>query len=190
MAGKIILVTGGARSGKSLFAENYAKKVGTKVAYIATAQVFDEEMRYRIELHKKRRPNEWCTFESPFDAEEAMKKAAACADTILFDCLTIYTSNMLLQYSEQYDHPGRYEKIMKKTDLLLESAASSSSTVIFVTNEVGQGIVPENELAREYRDLAGLVNQKVANQANEIYLSVCGIAVDIRKLATEIGKKE
>lgn len=188
MAGKIILITGGARSGKSVFAENYAKKMGTKVAYIATAQIFDEEMRYRIELHKKRRPESWLTFEAPLDAEEAMKKAVACADTVLFDCLTIYTSNMLLNYSEQGNHAALYDKIMEKIDLLLNSAALSSAIVIFVTNEVGQGIVPDNALAREYRDIAGIVNQKVAAKADEVYLSVSGIAVDIKKLATETKK--
>lgn len=185
MAGKIVLVTGGARSGKSLFAENYANKVGKSIAYIATAQIFDDEMRYRVALHKKRRPENWRTFEAPFDAEEAMKEAVACNDTVLFDCLTIYTSNMLLAYGEGDDYAGRYEKIMDKIQQLLESADSGSATVIFVTNEVGQGIVPDNALAREYRDLAGLVNQKVASRAAEVYLSVSGIAVDIKKLAAQ-----
>lgn len=185
MDGKIILVTGGARSGKSLFAESYAKKIGTKIAYIATAQIFDEEMRDRIELHKKRRPESWRTFEAPLDAEEAMKKAVASSDTVLFDCLTIYTSNMLLNYSEQRNQAALYDRIMKKIDLLLESAVSSSAVVIFVTNEVGQGIVPDNALARQYRDIAGIVNQKVAARAEEVYLSVSGIAVDIKKLAVE-----
>ena len=189
MAGKIVLVTGGARSGKSLFAEKYAKEVGKKVAYIATAQIYDEEMRYRIELHKKRRPDDWRTFEAPFEAEEAMKEALTAADAVLFDCLTIYTSNMLLKFGEQYDHIGRYDQIMAKIDKLLDSAALGSATVIFVTNEVGMGIVSDNALAREYRDIAGIVNQKVAARADEVYLSVSGIAVEIKKLAVNIGKK-
>ena len=93
MTGKIILVTGGARSGKSAFAEKLAAK-GKKVAYIATAQIFDNEMAFRVKLHKKRRPVNWQTFEAPFNAEDAIMQAAADNDVILFDCITLYISNI------------------------------------------------------------------------------------------------
>ena len=93
--GEIILVTGGARSGKSAFAERYVATHGRRIAYIATAQVLDDEMRYRVELHKRRRPETWRTYEAPFAAEQAIAKAASDRDTILFDCVTIYLSNLL-----------------------------------------------------------------------------------------------
>jgi adenosylcobinamide kinase/adenosylcobinamide-phosphate guanylyltransferase len=189
MAGKIILVTGGARSGKSEFAEQYALMSGKPVAYIATAQIYDEEMRLRVALHRQRRPNNWRTYEAPYFAEKAIDQAVTHADIILFDCLTLYTSNLLLapNVSDNQKERGRY--IAAQIELLLESARSSQATVIFVTNEVGMGVVPENALAREYRDVAGLANQQVAACADEVYLVVSGLAVDIKKLAVNTSKE-
>ena len=189
MIGKIVLVTGGARSGKSVFAEKYAASVGGRVAYIATAQIYDEEMRLRIELHRKRRPDTWETFEAPYRAEQAMAEAVTTANVVLFDCLTVYTSNLLLAAENYKTAEERCCLIMAQIDALLTSASADTGVVIFVTNEVGMGIVPENALAREYRDLAGSVNQKVAEAADEVYLVVCGLAVEIKKLAANLGKE-
>lgn len=186
MAGKIILVTGGARSGKSAFAEQYAAKGGRTVAYIATAQIFDEEMRQRVTLHRRRRPDNWPTFEAPYKAEVAMSQALQSAEAVLFDCLTLYTTNLLLAPDAPVDSEARCQAVLAAIDRLLASARHDSIDVIFVTNEVGLGIVPDNALAREYRDAAGLVNQKVAACADEVYLVVCGLAVELKKLAATL----
>lgn len=183
MGGKIVLVTGGARSGKSTFAEDYASATRKKVAYIATAQIYDEEMQYRVKLHRTRRPLDWITYEAPYDAHVAMGEAIVRADVVLFDCLTLYTSNLLLAETTPRDPGLRYKYVSEQIDKLLCSASKINSVVIFVTNEVGMGIVPDNALAREYRDLAGLVNQKVAARADEVYLVVSGLPVELKRLA-------
>ena len=189
MKGKIVLVTGGARSGKSLFAEKYAIAQGGHMAYIATAQIYDEEMRSRVALHRERRADQWKTFEAPYDAHQAIKIAAKEAGVILFDCLTLYTSNLLLSPSifDQAEDKSHY--ILEQIDKLLNSARATQITVLFVTNEVGMGIVPDNALARQYRDIAGMVNQKVAAYADEVYLVVSGLAIEIKKNAVNINKE-
>ena len=171
--GKIILVTGGARSGKSSFAEKLALKIGGgRAAYIATAQIFDDEMKFRVEVHKSRRGENWKTFEAPFNAEEKILEAAQNFDAILFDCVTFYVSNFLC--AAELD-----DELIEK---LIDAAKSSDATTIFVSNEVGFGIVPENKLARRFRDLAGLANQMLAAQAEKVFLTVAGVAVDLKKL--------
>ena len=180
--GKIILVTGGARSGKSSFAERLALKLGGgKAAYIATAQVFDDEMAYRIKIHKERRGNNWLTFESPFNADKSISFAAKNFNVILFDCVTIYVSNFLCT-TDLDDEVKLYKNLRELIQKLIDAALSSDATIIFVTNEVGYGIVPENKLARRFRDLAGLANQMLALHADKVFLTVAGIAVDIKKL--------
>ena len=182
--GKIVLVTGGARSGKSRFAEQYARNLGNKLAYIATAQVLDDEMADRVKLHQRRRSENWQTFEAAFAAEQAIK-AAADFPVVLFDCLTIYTANLLLA-EQSTDIEARRESVLQQADLVIEAAQASKSTIIFVANEVGMGIVPDNALSREYRDLAGWINQKVAAVSDEVYLVVCGLAVELKKLAQPV----
>ncbi len=187
--GKIILVTGGARSGKSAFAERYAKAHGRKIAYIATAQVYDAEMELRVRLHKSRRPAAWRTYEAPSHADQAFREAASSHDLILFDCLTVYTSNCLLR-AKSASIEERGGEVMREIASLLLAAQEEKATSIFVTNEVGAGIVPENALAREYRDLAGRVNQRFAASAAAVYLVVSGIAVNISELAVHLEKGE
>lgn len=182
---KIVLVTGGARSGKSKFAEQYVANHGKKIAYIATAQIYDDEIKMRVALHRERRPIEWTTYEAPYDAEKAIIAAAKDHDLILFDCLTIYTSNLLLA-TKLTDPKARYNYIQEKIAILLTSAQESKCSIVFVSNEVGMSIVPENALAREYRDLAGCVNQLVASHAEKVYLVVSGIALDVKKIATRL----
>ncbi|MBP2645555.1 MAG: cobU [Firmicutes bacterium] len=182
MAGKIVLVTGGARSGKSTFAERYVAALNTSVAYIATAEVLDEEMVRRVSLHQERRPAEWCTFEAPYDAEVVLKEVGQNTGAVLFDCLTLYISNFLLT-GENLSPGERLRTMKQKIASLVESAKTVSATVVFVTNEVGLGIVPDNVLAREFRDCAGIANQMVAAAADEVYLVVCGLATEIKKNA-------
>lgn len=182
----IVLVTGGARSGKSSFAEKYVAKQGKRIAYIATAMVLDDEMKFRVDLHQKRRPDNWHTFEAPFNAHEAIIKAAADHDAVLFDCMTLYMSNIIFSLPGIEDSALNYSTVREKIELLIEAAQQFSGTVVFVTNEVGSGIVPDNHLAREYRDLAGLANQMVAAAADKVFLVVSGIPVDIKKIAEEL----
>lgn len=189
MNGKIILVTGGARSGKSLFAEQYAIAQGGPMAYIATAQIYDQEMESRVALHRERRADQWQTFEAPYGAHQIIELAAQAAKIILFDCLTLYTSNLLLAPSTADQPEGKNQFILAQIDQLLHSARESQAIVLFVTNEVGMGIVPDNALARQYRDIAGLVNQKVAAYADEVYLVVSGLAVEIKKMAVHVNKE-
>ncbi|MBR6343908.1 MAG: bifunctional adenosylcobinamide kinase/adenosylcobinamide-phosphate guanylyltransferase [Selenomonadaceae bacterium] len=181
--GKIVLVTGGARSGKSRFAESYAAKHGKHVAYIATAQVYDEEMAYRVKLHQRRRPKEWQTFEAPFHAERTLEEAGREHDMILFDCLTLYISNLICAMPTLEDFDRNYQVVREQVELLIAQARKNQGTSVFVTNEVGAGIVPENHLSREYRDLAGISNQLMARAAEEVYLVACGLPVNIKKLA-------
>lgn len=183
--GKIILVTGGARSGKSTFAERYANQYGQRIAYIATAQVYDEEMAYRVKLHQERRPAVWDTYEAPQDAGKVLSMAGKQHDFILFDCLTIYLSNLLCAM-DTLELPVLQTQVRGQIDQLLAAAAAQEATTLFVTNEVGAGIVPENSLARAYRDMAGWMNQWVAERAAQVYLVVCGLPVDIKKAAAAL----
>ena len=187
MTGRIILITGGARSGKSSFAERCAAGADRNVAYIATARTEDDEMRDRICLHRQRRPAHWLTWEAPCAAQTAVEQAGRQADIILFDCLTLYTANLMLAADAPSDREQRHRFVVDDIVRLLDSAKATQKTVIFVTNEVGQGIVPDNPLAREFRDLAGVVNQLAAAAADKVYLTVCGLAVDVKKLSVDAG---
>ena len=184
---KIILVTGGARSGKSTFAERLAMKISdNRKAYIATAQIFDNEMAQRVELHKNRRGEEWITFESPFEAEKIISKIANDFEVILFDCLTIYISNFVCNFESLDDTKKIYSELQSVVEKLIDESKKINGTIIFVTNEVGGGIVPENKLARIFRDCAGIANQMIAKSADKVYLVTAGLAVDIKKLAVNI----
>ncbi|MCR5756916.1 MAG: bifunctional adenosylcobinamide kinase/adenosylcobinamide-phosphate guanylyltransferase [Selenomonas sp.] len=186
MAGKIILVTGGARSGKSTFAEKLAARGKQSVGYIATAQVLDREMGYRVKLHQQRRPDNWQTYEAPFGADKAIAEAATGHKVLLFDCITLYLSNLLcLSPEAELTEEKAYAMLEEQVGKLLAAArqaALQGTTTIFVTNEVGAGIVPENKLARLYRDLSGLANQKLAAAADEVYAVMAGIPVNLKKL--------
>ncbi len=183
---KIVLVTGGARSGKSSFAEKLAMMAGDRVAYVATAEIWDREMAERVELHQNRRPTQWQTYEAPRQAEKAIEAATSHAELILFDCLTVYLSNCLLALPEEDGPHRRQIAVLEAVEQLILAARRFSGTVIFVTNEVGDGIVPDNALAREFRDLAGLANQKAAQAADEVYWVVCGLPVEIKRQALVI----
>lgn len=194
MAGKIILVTGGVRSGKSRFAEELAAKSEKSVGYIATAQIYDEEMGYRVKLHQERRPADWQTYEAPYWADKAIVEAAANHQVLLFDCITMYLSNLLCAVPpEELIEEQLYEEVETQMARLLAAAQQASqqgTTVIFVTNEVGAGIVPENKLARFYRDLSGLANQKIATVADDVYAVMAGIPVNIKRLNAWLAQEK
>lgn len=185
MPGKLVLVTGGARSGKSEFAEKYVLHCAEKCAYIATAEILDEEMAERVRLHQARRPRtRWINFEAPYKAHEVLKEAVKQAEAVLFDCLTLYLSNLLYgKNAPQGTTEEKAQVVKAEIAKLLEAARAGGKVTVFVTNEVGAGIVPDNAIAREYRDIAGWVNQQVAEAADSVFYCVAGQAVDVKKLA-------
>ena len=169
---KITFITGGARSGKSSFALKQASRIAGKKAYIATAEALDEEMRKRIEDHREQRGREWDTFEEPLMIAEVINKIGDRYDTLVLDCLTLWLSNIM--------HSNLI--IEAEIERLISSLLSNhtSTSIFIVSNEVGMGIVPENEMARKFRDMAGLLNQKVAGAADEVYIVVAGIPLRIK----------
>lgn len=206
----LTMVTGGARSGKSSFAQALTMKEEAlrprgKVVYLATALAGDAEMRRRVELHKMSRPENWLTVEEPWDLRAALAAVPKESSVILVDCLTVWLSNVLLRELEKnsfspdgadnWDTAGAAaeddkafkeaekkleEQIFEQVNLFLEEAAQQKLTVIFVTNEVGWSVVPEHYLGRLFRDLAGKVNQQVATRCKHVYLVVAGIPVKIK----------
>ena len=190
---RLILVLGGARSGKSTFAEKLAANSRRPVAYIATATASDEEMQARIVRHRAQRPQAWRTLEEPLDLAGAVRRAGELADVLLLDCLTLWTSNWLMQQvgidgNEQVisDRPFT-ENALKEVEAMLQVLRTlpTHKTVIVVSNEVGAGLVPEYPLGRVYRDTLGYVNQRLARVAERVYLLVAGIAVDLKRLQEE-----
>jgi len=165
--GRIIFILGGARSGKSTYALELAKKY-KKVAFIATCQGLDAEMKKRIRLHQKTRPKHWSTFEESNDLEPLLMKISKRFNCAIIDCLTLWVSNLIL---------GEYKQgeIIKKVNALLSKLRSKRTKIIMVSNEVGLGIVPAHKLGRDFRDIAGKVNQLVAKEADEVFFMVSGI---------------
>jgi len=171
--GNITFVIGGARSGKSTFALELGSKISGRKGFIATAETLDEEMKERIILHKKTRPAEWETIEEPLALGEILKEIDGSYDVVIVDCLTLWLSNIL----------GRDEnsdRITKEIECLATTLKTTSYKAIAVSNEVGQGIVPNNNVARLFRDMSGLMNRKVAGVADEVYLITCGIPLKIK----------
>ena len=192
MQSKIILVTGGSRSGKSEFAEKLVKSFPGKCAYIATAEVLDEEMRFRVDKHRSRRKSDfWINYEAPLNAHEIIDSLPKEANTILFDCLTIYITNLIFGKDyESLNDEDKHKKLVSAMKNLLEAMQKSGKTVVIVTNEVGSGIVPLESMSRDFRDLAGYANQLTAEISDEVYLVICGIAVELKKIATELKSGE
>jgi len=178
---KVIFVLGGARSGKSGFAEGIAKKY-QEVVYIATAEAGDEEMRKRINAHRERRPAHWETIESPYNINEAVAGLNGKANIVIIDCITLYITNLLLKYGDVDESAkDRGEaKILNEIETLCRICKEVSPDIIIVSNETGLGIVPENVLSRLFLDVAGRTNQLIANHADEVYFMVAGIAQRIK----------
>lgn len=177
---KITFVLGGARSGKSAFAEGLAKKYND-VVYIATAEAKDDEMRERVQIHRARRPLNWKTVESPYHVDRVVSDLNGKAGLVLIDCITLYITNMLLNSAgcsdmKTADLKQRQKYIMAEINKLSQVCRESRSDVIVISNEVGLGIVPDNALSREFRDIAGYANQSLAGEADEVYFMVAGIA--------------
>ena len=171
---KFILITGGARSGKSNFALTRAKEFGKRRIFVATARVTDPEMAVRIERHKAERDASWESREEPVKVVSLLQSLSADTDLVLLDCITVFLSNLLIetQWSDA--------DILGEVDALAETIIKSPFSLIAVTNEVGMGLVPADSLGRRFRDLAGLANQKLAEMADEVYLLTTGIPLCIK----------
>ena len=170
---EFIFILCGARSGKSAYALNLAKEKSRKVLYIATAEAGDSEMKSRISKHKASRPRYWKTIEEPLDLIAALKKHKHKYEVIIIDCLTLYLSNLMHKGLTQ----GAVIKRIKDAAAYIKAMRES---VVVISNEVGLGIVPENKLAREFRDIAGLANQIMAKAADEAVFIQAGIPLKLK----------
>ena len=168
----IVLVTGGSRSGKSSYALEKAGEY-THRGFIATAEAVDDEMKQRIEAHRKERRNSFVTIEEPLNIADAVVSLGDDVEVIVVDCLTVWLGNVLHKNAENPSKPV-------EIDSFLEILGNPPCDMFIVTNEVGMGIVPHNELARKFRDIAGFVNQQVARIADSVVFMVSGIPVIIK----------
>ena len=171
-AGESVLILGGARSGKSRFAEALAQPFA-RVAYVATAQPLDAEMAERIRAHRKRRNPNWLTVEEPKEVLARLREQAPMQDVILLDCLTLWLSNLLADETED-------DLIARRSEELADFLRDPGCRVVCVTNEVGAGIVPGNPLARRFRDLAGTANQQAAATCHKVFWMAAGIPVRVK----------
>ncbi len=181
----ITLMIGGARSGKSSYAETYCLKKDKNLAYIATAQVYDEEMKDRVKKHQDRRKNNWDTYEEPYKVSKLLEEISGQYQVILIDCLTLYITNLLLVDFDDKNKDlvlfaDKQEEIIKKEILAVLDAVSEKTELVIVSNEVGLGIVPDNFLSRTFRDINGRMNQLVGERADSVFFTVAGIPVKIK----------
>ncbi|WP_423069289.1 bifunctional adenosylcobinamide kinase/adenosylcobinamide-phosphate guanylyltransferase [Devosia sp. CN2-171] len=166
-----VLVLGGARSGKTGFAERLTMRAGTRPAYLATAQALDDEMRERVRAHREQRGPEFATIEEPLRLSRAITEAARKHDAILVDCLTLWITNLIMAE----------ENVAAAVDELLATLTETQgSRVILVSNEVGLGIVPDNAMARMFRDLVGSAHQRVAEICDDAYFVVAGLPMVLK----------
>ena len=179
---KITFIIGGARSGKSAFAQKLASKY-EHVCYVATAdsaqtsQINDDEMVKRIQNHQKNRPANWETIEAPLNLDKTISTLDGKLDVVLIDCITIYITNMLLKNSEMVEEE---KHIIDAINKLCIACKKIPPYVIIVSNEVGYGIVPDNPLSRRFRDIAGCANQLIAREADSVFLVTAGIETKIK----------
>ena len=176
--GKLSLILGGARSGKSTYAEKLAGGHGGKVVYIATAQGLDDEMKTRIAAHRAQRPSNWNTLEIPTRVGQSIARKPPEADLVLLDCLTLLVSNILMEVSDDPDSPAVDQgksSVEEEIQALLSAIESSRADWIIVSNEVGMGLVPPYPLGRLYRDMLGWANRRLAENADEVTLMVAGL---------------
>ncbi len=182
---RTILILGGARSGKSDYAQSLAAKLSSNVLYVATATAQDEEMAERIVRHRASRPARWDTLEVPLGVAAALREGIGGYDVVLIDCLTLLASNILLRYERRPDLAEA--ALLAELDEIFTLCEAAGVTLIMVSNEVGMGVVPPYPLGRYYRDLLGRANQRVARRADHVLLLIAGLPVDIKALSGEVS---
>jgi adenosylcobinamide kinase/adenosylcobinamide-phosphate guanylyltransferase len=184
--GRIIMVTGGARSGKSTFAEKKVSELSESVLYIATSIAFDDEMKDRIRKHREQRPKNWKTHEGYKGFGECLPQELSDVGAVILDCLTLMVSNIMLERAMDWENtPASVideaeAEVRREVEELIGIAQASSQPFVIVTNELGMGVVPPTVLGRAMRDIAGRANQMLAASADEVYLCVSGIPVKIK----------
>ncbi len=176
----VTLILGGARSGKSRFAQTLAAK-GRHVAFIGTARPSDTEMRRKIAYHRSERPASWKTIDAPVKLAEAIASRCSDIDVILVDCLTVYVDNIMDA------RRGNSQKIQKDLDALCQEIQRSQCSIILVSNEVGCGIVPAFRSGRRYRDILGQLNQRVATIADRVIMMVAGVPLTVKRDGRVLG---
>ena len=176
----LVLIGGGVRAGKSRFALELARRLGERRLFVATAIGFDAEMQERIAAHRSERGSEFETIEAPYALAPAVR-AAGAAEVVVIDCLTLWLSNLLLQDPSP-------AKLRVALDELVAALRERTQHVIVVTNEVGMGVVPESALGRQFRDLAGNAHQRLAAEADRMYLAVLGTILRIKPEPIRIGR--
>lgn len=182
---EIILILGGARSGKSDIAVKLAGRYGSNVIFLATGSAGDKEMEQRIEKHKQHRPSSWTTIEAETGVGEQLSHMQGNVDAVILDDLTLLASNILLQEKEGVDEEECERKINQELDTLFCECARKNASCIIVSNEVGMGIVPVTGIGRLYRDVLGRVNKYCAAKADKVFLMIAGLAVDVKKMSVD-----
>ncbi|HUU54296.1 MAG TPA: bifunctional adenosylcobinamide kinase/adenosylcobinamide-phosphate guanylyltransferase [Armatimonadota bacterium] len=175
---QLCLVLGGVRSGKSAFALSLAERKGERVLFLATAEALDEEMRDRIERHRRDRPDHWRTVEAPAGAGETLRAEAGDADVVLLDCLGFLVANLMGEHTE--DAAALEARVETEIDSLLAAYDAGTATLIVVSNEVGMGVVPPYPSGRVFRDALGRANQRLARAADRVYWMVAGMPVEVK----------
>jgi adenosylcobinamide kinase/adenosylcobinamide-phosphate guanylyltransferase len=177
LAKLITLLLGGARSGKSYYAQQLAAELGGKVLFVATGEALDEEMKARIAEHRKDRPQNWKTLEIPTGVGKGIERQIGDAEVVLIDCLTLLISNLL---GDEPDYPEAEKRVTSEISELIAVMDKLDASFVIVSNEVGMGLVPETKLGRVYRDLLGKANQLLASHATEVYLMVACLPVQVK----------
>jgi len=184
---RVILILGGARSGKSRFAQQLAERIGgADVLFIATAQAGDLEMDRRIEMHRNSRPRAWDTVERPIDVAGALASAPQRYQAVLIDCLTLLASNVVLRCGDPVDLNEAEKRMREVSESLIAACRQRKGAVIIVSGEVGQGLVPDSRLGRVFRDVLGWTNQAIAAEADAVYLMVAALPVEVKCLAKSL----
>jgi adenosylcobinamide kinase/adenosylcobinamide-phosphate guanylyltransferase len=181
---KVMLLLGGARSGKSHFAQEYARRNGEKVLFVATAIAGDDDMRLRIEKHKQERPSDWRTLEVVTDVGMQIEKNAGDAKLIVIDCITMLVNSIFSQYDEKQfntiSDSVLEKEVTAEIEQLQKCLQKMDVSFLIVSNEVGLGLVPDNRMGRLYRDILGRANQMLAQKADEVFLLVAGISLKVK----------
>ena len=183
---KSVLIIGGARSGKSRFAQELAVKQGGSVLFVATATAGDDEMARRIKQHRKERPADWNTLEATAGLGKRIPAEDRQSQTVIVDCITLLVNNIFSRFShqgEQSDEGQIEQAVTAEIEELIECIARLDSSFIIVTNELGMGLVPPDPVARLYRDILGKANQMIAEASDEVYLMMAGIPVKIKQVS-------
>jgi adenosylcobinamide kinase/adenosylcobinamide-phosphate guanylyltransferase len=184
---ELILILGGARAGKSAYAEQLVRDYGSHVLYVATAEAKDEEMRVRVEAHQAGRPATWTTLEAPVNVGQALLHALPVADVVLLDCITLLVTNVVLAHGGEavenmaHQHEAAIQAaVTAEIDSLLAAQQQLGLPMVAVSNEVGMGLVPPYPLGRLYRDVLGRANQRLAAAADRVYLLVAGLPMSLK----------